>query len=67
MNNPDEVQRSKNHHPPIINRNTFDLVQEMKIIRTNIELDEYGNKVRKSTHYSMKQSDKKVEKLVEQR
>ncbi len=63
-NNPVEVQRSKDHHPPIIDRETFDLVQEMKIIRTNIELDEHGNRVRKSTHYSMKQSDNKVEELV---
>jgi len=37
----------------------------MKKSRTNIELDEYGNRVRKSTHYSMKQSDKKVEELAE--
>jgi DNA invertase Pin-like site-specific DNA recombinase len=64
-NNPEEIQRSKNHHPLIIDRNTFDLVQKMKIIRTNIEVDEHGNRVRKSTHYSMKQSDKKVEELVE--
>ena len=64
MNNPDEVQRSKNHHPHIIERNTFFLVQKMKKSRTNIELDEYGNRVRKSTHYSMKQSDNKVEELV---
>ena len=63
-NNPDEVQRSKNHHPPIIDKETFDLVQKMKKSRTNIELDEYGNRVRKSTHYSMKQSDNKVEELV---
>jgi DNA invertase Pin-like site-specific DNA recombinase len=64
-NNPDEVQRSKDHHPPIIDKETFDLVQEMKKMRTNIVLDEHGNKVRKNTHYSMKQSDKKVEELVE--
>jgi DNA invertase Pin-like site-specific DNA recombinase len=53
-NNPDEVQRSKDHHPPIIDKETFDLVQEMKKMRTNIVLDEHGNKVRKNTHYSMK-------------
>jgi DNA invertase Pin-like site-specific DNA recombinase len=53
-NNPEEIQRSTNHHPPIIDRNTFDLVQEMKKMRTNIVLDEHGNKVRKNTHYSMK-------------
>jgi DNA invertase Pin-like site-specific DNA recombinase len=61
----EEIQRSKNHHPPIIDRDTFDLVQKMKKSRTNIELDEHGNRIRKSTHYSMKQSDKKVEELVE--
>jgi site-specific DNA recombinase len=64
-NNPDEVKRSENHHPPIIDKETFDLVQEMKKMRTNIVLDEHGNKVRKNTHYSMKQSDKKVEELLE--
>jgi hypothetical protein len=52
---------SENHHPPIIDRETFDLVQEMKKSRSNIELDEHGNKVRKSTHYSMKRSDNKEE------
>lgn len=56
-NNPDEVQRSENHHPPIIDRETFDLVQEMKESRTNVEPDEHGNKVRKSTHSSMKRND----------
>ena len=64
-NNLEEIQRSKNHHPPIIDRDTFDRVQEMKKSRTNIELDEHGNRIRKSTHYSMKQSDKKVEELAE--
>ena len=28
----------------------------MRIIRSNIELDEQGNKVRKITHYSMKKT-----------
>jgi hypothetical protein len=64
-NNPEEVKRSENHHPPLIDRETFDRVQEMKKSRTNIEVDEHGNKVRKSTHYSMKQSDNKVEELVD--
>ena len=53
-NNSEEVQRSKNHHPPIIDRETFDLVQEMKKRRSNIEVDEHGNRYRKNTHYSMK-------------
>jgi hypothetical protein len=64
-NKSEKIQRSKNHHPHIIDKKTFDLVQKMKKKRTNIELDKYGNKVRKSTHYSMKQRDKKVEELVE--
>ncbi|WP_422480939.1 recombinase family protein [Pleomorphochaeta sp. DL1XJH-081] len=64
-NNPEEIQRSENHHPHIIERNTFDRVQQMKKSKTNIELDEHGNRIRKSTHYSMKQSDNKIEELVE--
>ena len=64
-NNPDEVQRSKDHHPPIIDKETFDLVQGMKKMRSNIELDEHGNRVRKSTHYSMKRSEKKDEEPTE--
>lgn len=61
MNNPEEIQRSENHHPSIIDRETFDLVQEMKKSRTNIELDEHENKVSKDTHYSMKRIGNKVE------
>jgi len=64
-NNPEEVKRSENHHPPIIDRETFDRVQEMKKSRTNIELDEHGNKVRKSTHYSMKRIEDKKESPTE--
>ena len=54
-NNPDEVSKSENHHPQIIDREIFDLVQEMKKKRSNIEVDEHGNRIRKSTHYSIKQ------------
>ena len=64
-NNPEEIQRSTNHHPPIIDRNTFALVQEMKKLRTNIELDEDGNTIRKNTHYSMKRSDNTKENPTE--
>ena len=64
-NNPEEVKRSENHHPPIIDRETFDRVQKMKKSRTNIELDEHGNKVRKSTHYSMKRIEDKKESPTE--
>lgn len=52
---PDKVQRTSNHHPPIINKETFYQVQEMKKMRSNIEIDEHGNRIRKTTHYSMKQ------------
>jgi hypothetical protein len=55
-NDPDKVQRTRNHHPPIINKETFYQAQEMKKMRSNIEIDEQGNRVRKTTHYSMKQS-----------
>ena len=37
----------------------------MKKSRTNIELDEHGNKVRKSTHYSMKRIEDKKESPTE--
>lgn len=50
----DEVVRSENHHPPIIDKASFCRIQEMKKMRSNNKLDEQGNKVRKSTHYSMK-------------
>jgi hypothetical protein len=53
-NDPDQVCRSKNHHPTIIDKACFDRVQEMRQLRTNVEVDEKGNKVRKNTHYSMK-------------
>ena len=53
-NSSDEIFRSENHHPPILDKASFAQVQEMKKTRSNIELDEQGNKVRKSTHYSMK-------------
>lgn len=61
-NNPEEVQRSENHHTKIIDRETFDLVQEMKKRRSNIEVNEHGNKIRKSTHYSMKRIENKGKK-----
>ena len=54
MNNPTEIFRSENHHPPIIEKARFDRVQEMRELRSNIEVDEHGRKVRKGTHYSMK-------------
>ena len=53
-NNPDQVSKAENHHPAIINKSLFDLVQEMRRIRTNVEVDEKGNRIRKNTHYSMK-------------
>lgn len=59
-NDPNEVSRSENHHPPIIEKATFDLVHELKKKRSNIEADEHGNRVRKSTHYSMKRIENKA-------
>ena len=53
-NNPDQVSKAENHQPAIINKSLFDLVQEMRRIRTNVEVDEKGNRIRKNTHYSMK-------------
>ena len=64
-NNPKEIQRSTNHHPPIINKETFDRIQEIKKKRSNIEFDEHGNRVRKSTHYSMKRIGNKAEESVQ--
>jgi hypothetical protein len=29
-NNPEEIQRSENHHPPIIDKETFNIIQRMK-------------------------------------
>lgn len=55
-NSPDEIFRAENHHPPILDKASFDQVQEMRKMRSNIELDEQGNKVRKITHYSMKRT-----------
>ena len=49
---PDKVSRSENHHPAIIDQSLFDRVQELRLLRTNMETDERGNRVRKSTHYS---------------
>jgi len=51
-NDPDQVSRSENHHPAIIDQSLFDRVQELRLLRTNMETDERGNRVRKSTHYS---------------
>ena len=51
-NNPDKVSESENHHPAIIDKSLFDRVQELRLLRTNMETDERGNRVRKSTHYS---------------
>jgi len=32
----------------------FERIQEMRRLRTNVEIEEQGNKVHKNTHYSMK-------------
>lgn len=51
-NEADKVVKSENHHPPIIDKDCFNQVQENRKMRSNIELDE----IRKNTHYSMKNS-----------
>ena len=53
---PFEVHRSLNHHLPIIHERRFKRVQKLKAKRSNIEIDEHGNKVRKSTYYSSKKA-----------
>jgi site-specific DNA recombinase len=63
--NPTDIFRSENHHPPIIDKACFERVQEMRKSRSNIMLDEQGNKVRKNTHYSMKRSLDKIEETDE--
>ncbi len=61
--NTEDIHRSENHHPVIIDQYRFDQVQKMKKKRSNVSIDAAGNKVRKSSHYSMKHP-KKVAKLI---
>jgi hypothetical protein len=65
VRDPFEVHRSLNHHLPIIHERRFKRVQKLKAKRSNIELDEHGNKVRKNTHYSSKKAVKKAKKTSE--
>lgn len=51
-NEADKAVKSENHHPPIIDKDCFNQVQENRKMRSNIELDE----IRENTHYSMKNS-----------
>ena len=64
VRDPFEVHRSRNHHLPIIHERRFKRVQKLKAKRSNIEIDEHGNKVRKSTHYSSKKAVKKANKTT---
>jgi hypothetical protein len=52
--NEDEVYASLYNHTAIIAREIFDNVQQMRMDRSNIVLNEDGTKSRKSTHYSSK-------------
>jgi site-specific DNA recombinase len=52
-NDESEKYYSTNNHVPIISTEKFELIQEERIKRSNIILDDTGVK-RKSTHYSMK-------------
>ena len=45
-NSPDKVLKSENHHTAIIDKVLFNRIQEMRRIRTNVEVNEQGNKVR---------------------
>ena len=60
VRDPFEVHRSLIHHLPIIHERCFNRVQKLKAKYSNIEIDEYGKKVRKSIHYSSKKAVKKV-------
>jgi len=64
VRDPFEVHRSRNHHIPIIHERQFKRVQKLKAKRSNIELDEHGNKVRKSTHYSSKKAVTRTKKTT---
>ena len=41
-NNPEQVTRSENHRPAIIDKACFERVQEMRRLRSNVEIDEQG-------------------------
>ena len=45
---------ARNHHAAIIDKELFDAVQAARLVRTNVTVDEDGNRVRKSTKYSSK-------------
>ncbi len=45
---------ARNHHVAIIDKELFDAVQAARLVRTNVTVDEDGNRVRKSTKYSSK-------------
>jgi len=62
---PFEVHRSLNPHLPIIHERRFKRIQKLKAKRSNIEIDEHGNKARKSTHYSSKKAVKRTKKTPE--
>ena len=42
------------HHEPIIPTELFDKVQEIRVSRSNVEIDENGNSKRKGSRYSSK-------------
>ncbi|MFZ7131198.1 MAG: recombinase family protein [Eubacteriales bacterium] len=59
----DDIHRSENHHPAIIDQVRFDQIQKLKKERSNVVVDGAGNRVRKPTHYSMKHP-KKAPKII---
>ena len=64
VRDPFEIHQSLNHHLPIIHKRRFKFVQKLKAKRSNIEIDEHGNKVRKSTHYSSKKAVTRTKKTT---
>lgn len=46
--------RSSENHPAIISTGTYKTVQDEKAARSNVEIDENGNKKRKTTRYTTK-------------
>lgn len=52
---------AEGHHAPIINRSMYDAVQEEKLRRSNVVLNEYGTIIRKSTHYSSRLTRSEIE------
>lgn len=60
-----EVHLASANHPAIITEEIFAAVQKAKADRSNVVVDENGQKVRKSTKYSSKGESKYVRKSIQ--